>query len=118
MPPRAVHHQSAEHCGWNDAEIGGIESAVLAKKALAAGKGAPPAMSRPLRDAERQIRELEARLAHQQALAFALTRHGFKGAAAEVLSLVSALRERLGRDRRSAHDLLHAAAIARTKGFM
>ena len=49
--------------------------------------------------AQCRIRELEARVAHQQALAAQLTRHGFKGAAAEVLALVVALQARLVRER-------------------
>jgi hypothetical protein len=52
-----------------------------------------------LEDAYRQIRELEARVAHQRVLAAQLTRHGFKGAAAEVLTLAVALQVRLGRKR-------------------
>jgi hypothetical protein len=48
-------------------------------------------------DAERQIRDLLGQIARQQKLAADLTRHGFKGAAAEALSLLSILQARLAR---------------------
>lgn len=46
--------------------------------------------------AKRQ-RELEAQMARQQKLAAELTRHGFKGAAAEALTRMGILQARLGR---------------------
>jgi hypothetical protein len=58
-----------------------------------------------LEDAERQIRQLEARIAHQAAVAAELARHGFKGAAAEVLALLATLEGRLGRNRRNAASM-------------
>ena len=48
-------------------------------------------------DAERQIRDLLGQIARQQKLAADLTRHGFKGAAAEALTLLAVLRARLAR---------------------
>jgi hypothetical protein len=48
-------------------------------------------------DAERQIGELLAQMARQQKLAADLTRHGFKGAAAEALRLLAILQARLAR---------------------
>jgi hypothetical protein len=59
----------------------------------------------PLELAQRQIRELEARVAHQRSLAVQLARHGFKGAEAEALALVATLQDRLGRDRRNAASM-------------
>ncbi len=46
-------------------------------------------------DAERQIRQLQARMAHQQLVAAQLTRNGFKGAAAEALLLAATLQTRI-----------------------
>lgn len=54
-----------------------------------------PELSRE--DAERQIRQLEARMARQQVLAAELTRHGYKGAAAQAMSLAATLQNRLNR---------------------
>jgi len=54
-----------------------------------------PELSRE--DAERQIRQLEARMARQQGLAAELMRHGFKGAAAEAMLLATTLQNRLNR---------------------
>lgn len=48
-------------------------------------------------DAERQIRQLEARMARQQVLAKELTRQGYKGAADEAKSLAATLQLRLDR---------------------
>jgi len=48
-------------------------------------------------DTERQIRQLEARLAHQQVVARQLADNGFKGAAAQTLLLVETLQSRLTR---------------------
>lgn len=56
-------------------------------------------MGLSLENAERRIRELEGRVAHQKMLAAKLTYHGYNGAAAEVLGLVATLQDRLGRDR-------------------
>jgi hypothetical protein len=56
---------------------------------------AMPELSRE--DAERQIRQLQARMARQQVLAAELTRHGFKGAAAEAMVLAATLQNRLNR---------------------
>ena len=56
---------------------------------------AVPELSRE--DAKRQIRQLEARLAHHQVLAAELTRHGFKGAAAKAMLLVTTLQGQLDR---------------------
>ena len=54
-----------------------------------------PELSRE--DAQRQIRQLEARMARQQVLAAELTRHGFKGAAAQAMVLAATLQTRLDR---------------------
>jgi hypothetical protein len=62
-------------------------------------------MQHALDHAERQIGELEARVAYQQNLAAKLARHGFKGAAAEVMGLLATLQGRLGRDRELAASL-------------
>jgi len=51
------------------------------------------------KDAERQIRQLEARIAHQQMLAAKLSRNGFRGAAADALSRLATLEGHLGRGR-------------------
>jgi uncharacterized coiled-coil protein SlyX len=56
-------------------------------------------MGLSLENAERRIRELEGRVAHQKTLAAKLSHHGYHGAAAEVLSLVGTLQDRLGRNR-------------------
>lgn len=69
-------------------------------------------LERLLKDAERQVRDLEARVTHQQALASELARHGFKGAAAEVLILISTLQDRLRRNRH------HAAMMRRGSSGM
>ena len=45
--------------------------------------------------AEQQIRQLEARIAHQQLLAAQLAHHGYKGAADAALVLVATLRSRV-----------------------
>ena len=54
-----------------------------------------PELSRE--DAQRQIRQLEARMARQHVLAAELTRHGYKGAAAQAMHLAATLRHRLDR---------------------
>jgi hypothetical protein len=54
-----------------------------------------------LEDADRHLRELEARIAHQKVLAAQLARHGFKGAAAEALVLLETLQDRLSEKRRT-----------------
>ncbi len=54
-----------------------------------------PELSRE--DAERHIRQLEARMARQHGLAAELTRQGYKGAAAQAMLLAAALQTRLDR---------------------
>jgi hypothetical protein len=58
----------------------------------------------PPEDADRQFRQLQARIAHQKGLAADLARHGFKGAAADVLMLLATLQERLGERRHRRSD--------------
>jgi hypothetical protein len=58
----------------------------------------------PPEDADRQFRQLEARIAHQKLLAGDLARHGFKGAAANALMLLATLQERLGERRQQRID--------------
>jgi hypothetical protein len=48
-------------------------------------------------DTERHVRDLLGQIARQQKLAADLTRHGFRGAAAEALGLLSILQARLAR---------------------
>lgn len=48
-------------------------------------------------DAERHIMQLEARMARQHVLAAELTRHGYKGAAAQAMLLATTLQNRLAR---------------------
>ena len=66
-------------------------------------------MERALEHAERQVRELEARVAYQRNLAAKLTRHGFKGAAAQVQGLLNTLQGRLGRGKETAAAMRTAA---------
>ncbi len=64
-----------------------------------------------LADAHRQIRQLESRVGHQKVLVAQLSKHGFKGAAAEALTLLDTLQRRLGRDRRNAELLRENATL-------
>jgi ATP-dependent protease HslVU (ClpYQ) peptidase subunit len=49
---------------------------------------------------DRNLRQLEGRIAHQKLLAAQLAHHGFKGAAADALALLATLQDRLSDKRR------------------